>query len=155
MAEKPLRATIEVPIGDDDVAVDINWRVIEQVERVFGVLADLVASDILVNYPTRHKVAEVIALWCAGPDHRRKDVIEEVMTADTKTLQRYIGAIQGAVLYVLRHVEKDQMEKLAAGEDLDDDERGDEPEQIDVEDEPKKGKGKTKGAKRSPDSATE
>ena len=124
MAEKPLRATIEVPIGDDDVAVDINWRVIEQVERVFGVLADLVASDILVNYPTRHKVAEVIAL-------------------------------QGAVLYVLRHVEKDQMEKLAAGEDLDDDERGDEPEQIDVEDEPKKGKGKTKGAKRSPDSATE
>lgn len=150
MAGKPLRGSVEIPIQDDELSIDINWRVIEQVERVFGVLADLVASEVLVRNPTRHKVAEVIALWCSGHGMRRRDIIEEVMTADADDLQRYIGAIQGAVLYVLRHIDRDQMRKLAAGEDLDD---GDDEEGED--DDSKKKAVATPAEKPSADSATE
>lgn len=138
---KPLKSTLEIPLDDDEILVDVNWRVIEQVERVFGTLADLVASDTLVNNPRRHTVAEVIALWAQSRGYRRREVLEMVMTSDHQTLQRYIGAIQGAVLFVLRHVDEKDMKRLASGLDLDD--------QEEAEEKPKKGKEKPKASRPS------
>lgn len=142
---KPLKSTLDVPLGGDEITIDVTYRVIEQVERVFGTLADLVASETLVNNPRRHLVAEVIALWAAGRGYRRRQVIEEVSTCDHHTLQRYIGAIQGAVLFVLRHVDEKDMKRLAEGLDLEDEEEGEQ----DPEEKPKKGKEKPKASRRS------
>ena len=119
MPEKPLRKTLELPIFDDTVEVDVDFRLIETVERVFGTVADIVAGDTLVHNPRRYQIAEVIASWVRSREHKRKDVHEHVITAPPERLQVYIGAIQGAVLYSLSYVSEDELDKLARGEDLD------------------------------------
>lgn len=118
---KPMRKTLELEVCGQAVDVDVNWRIIEVVERTFGTVADLVASDTLVHNPMRYKVAEVIAEWVRSRELRRKDVYEYVLKCRTEELQVYIGAIQGAVLYSLSYIEEKDFDKLTQGKDLDPD----------------------------------
>lgn len=119
---KPLKATLEIPYDGDYVSVDIDWRVIEQVERIYGDLADTVAGKTLVNNPLRHKIAEVISSWLSSKGYKKRDVYQEVILADKDTVRAYVGCIQGAVLYMLRYINDEQLVILMKGEDLPDDE---------------------------------
>lgn len=116
---KPLKASIQIPYDDDDINIDIDWRVLEQVERVYGDLAEKIATETLVINPMRHKIAEVISSWLSAKGYKKRDVYQYVITSDAKTLGRYVGSIQGAILYMLRHITDEQLVTLMRGEDLD------------------------------------
>lgn len=141
--QKPIRANITLPLYDEEYTIEVNWNVVELVERNFGVIADLV-PEMLVTKPMRFQVADVIVEWLAGvqKDYKRREIREAVITSDHDTLQKYVGAIQGAVLYTLRHISEDELQKLTAGQDLEDDQEVEEQ----VAKKPKR--------KRSPSSAT-
>lgn len=115
---KNIRETLEVEVCGETVSLDISWRIIEIVERTFGAVADLVASETLVNTPTRYQVAEVISEWVKDRSLPKSKVRESVMMASQEALQSYIGAIQGAVLYSLSYIDEDQLDTLTGGEDL-------------------------------------
>lgn len=118
MAKQPIRNNIELEIAGEEVNLDITWRLIEIVERTFGAVADLVASDTLVRNPTRYQVAEVIAEWCQGGNLKKSTIRQEVMTARPDRLQVFIGAIQGAILYSLDYIDAEQLDTLTNGQDL-------------------------------------
>lgn len=115
---KNIRETLEVEVCGETVSLDIDWRVIEIVERTFGAVADLVASDTLVHTPTRYQVAEVISEWVKDRTLPKSKVRESVMLAGQEALQTYIGAIQGAVLYSLSYIDEEQLDALTQGKDL-------------------------------------
>lgn len=129
MAKKPpMRANIDLEVCGEEVSFDIDWRIIEIVERTFGAVADLVASDVLVRNPTRYQVADVIIEWIRGTNLKKSDVRQYVMTASQEELQTYIGAIQGAVLYSLSYIDEEQLDLLTQGQDLPDEEEEGEEE---------------------------
>lgn len=126
MAKKPpMRSSIELEVDGEEVEFNIDWQVIEIVERTFGAVADLVASDVLVRNPTRYQVADVMQEWLRGTNLKKSDVRKAVMTASQEQLQSYIGAIQGAVLYSLDYIDEEQLDLLTQGEDLADESEGD------------------------------
>lgn len=124
---KPIRANITLPLYEDEFTIEVNWNIIERVERNFGVIADLV-PEMLVTKPMRHQVADVIVEWLASvqTQYKRREIREAVITSDHEVLQKYVGAIQGAVLYTLRHISEDELLKLTAGQDLDEEEEAEE-----------------------------
>jgi len=114
-----IRETLEVEVAGETVSLDIDWRVIEIVERTFGAVADLVATDTLVNAPTRHQIADVISEWVKSREMPKSKIRESVMLASQELLQSYIGAIQGAILYSLSYITEEQLDTLTGGDDLD------------------------------------
>jgi len=126
---KPLRKNIDLTISGETVSVSVDWEVIEIVETVFGGMADLVVTDTLVNYPPRHKVADVICQWVAksNPGKDKAEVRSEVITARHTDFSAYVGAIQGAVLYSLREIDESQLDDLTSGKDLDEGEGDGDP----------------------------
>lgn len=125
-----IRETLEIEVKGETVSLDIDWRVIEIVERTFGSVADLVVSDTLVNSPTRYQIADVISEWVKSRDMPKSQVREAVMLASQELLNEYIGAIQGAVLYSLNYITEEQLDKLTSGDDLEGEEsEGSEDEQ--------------------------
>jgi len=126
---KQLKKTIELEIDGQEVTLDVTWKIIEIVERTCGSVADIVASEILVNNPMRHQVAEIVSEWVRSGTMRKKDVKEYVMTCGADDFMRYVGSIQGAVLYSLKYIDTSQLEALTQGHDLptetsDDEEEG-------------------------------
>lgn len=113
-----LKKQIELVIDGHTVSVDVNWQVIATVEQVFGTIADLVASDVLVYSPLRYQVADVICQWVKSRDLRENEIREYVMTCGHDDLNVFIGAIQGAVLYSLNYIEEDEFDRLTKGQDL-------------------------------------
>lgn len=127
---KQLRKTLEVPIFDEPVLVDVSFRIIEVVERIYSTNADMVSVDL--GNPVRvqrHKVAAVMAEWLRGREkelgHSRAEIIEHVTTAPPDRLNVYVGSIQGAILYSLKYINDDQLAALSRGEDLPDDDDDD------------------------------
>jgi hypothetical protein len=124
MAQRQLKKTLEIPLPDDStVSINVDFRIIEIVERVYNQNADIVASVDLANPARmlRSKIAMVISDWVALRDtgFRRQDIKEFVMTARPEKLNVFSGCIQAAVLYSLKYIDDAQFEKLSKGQDLD------------------------------------
>jgi len=122
---KSLRKTIELEFGETEVSLDVTERLVEIVERTCGQVADIVASDLLVNNPMRYQVAEIIPEWLrvAGSGNISKAKVKKhVMTCNYEQFIQYVGAIQGVVLYSLQYIDQDQLDTLAQGQDLTDEE---------------------------------
>lgn len=119
-----LRKSIEVEVLDQTVSIDVDWRIIDVVETVYDMRAEYVA--VLLQNPVKIKrkdIADVLTSWLAPriQSISRKAIREAVLLADDEPLTRYIGAIQGAVLYALRKIDGHEFDRLIAGRDLDDD----------------------------------
>ena len=120
---KQLRKTLEIPLPDGDTAaVDVNFRIIEIVERVYNSSADVVASVDLASPRSmlRSKIAAVIVDWLTTTevDFKRSELREHIITAEPKLLNVYSGCIQAAVLYSLKYIDEEQFDLLSKGKDL-------------------------------------
>lgn len=119
-----LRKTITLPVGDDEFEIDVDFRVLEIIERVYDMRAEYVAGLLEQDHRIRRtQVAEIILGWLSQRSdalvgRRRLDVLEEVTTASEEVLRRYVGAIQGAILFSLKRLSEEDLEKLSRGEDL-------------------------------------
>lgn len=120
-----MKKTLELPLPDgDSITMDVNFRIIEIVERVYQRNADLVVSVDLASpqLMLRSKIAEVIADWVAlrQTTYKRSEIKEHVMTRQPNELNVYAGCIQAAVMYSLKYIDDDQFAMLTRGEDLED-----------------------------------
>lgn len=120
---KHLRKTLEIPLPDGEVAVvDVNFRIIEIVERIYDTNADVVASINLASPEKmlRSKIAAVIVEWLSTVEtnFKRSEIREYVMTAEPKLLNVYSGCIQAAVLYSLKYINDEEFKQLSSGKDL-------------------------------------
>lgn len=122
---KPIRKTIDLPLYDDEVSIDVTFEILEIVERVYEMRAEYVAARLQPQHPVailRKDVAAVAVGWLTPRvlSHTRQEIREYVMTANAETLNRYIGAIQAAILYSLKEISDEEFEALSKGQDLDD-----------------------------------
>lgn len=119
-----LKKTLELVISGKTIPIDVDFRVIEVVERVYGANADLVASVDLANpiRVQRYKVANVIANWLSALNTglNRDEIKEAVVTASIEELTKFTGAIQAAILFSLKYIDDEQFAALARGDDLPD-----------------------------------
>lgn len=120
---RQLKKTLEIPLPDGEVAVvDVNFRIIEIVERIYDTNADVVASVNLASPAKmlRSKIAAVIVEWLSTveTDFKRSEIREYVMTAEPKLLNVYSGCIQAAVLYSLKYINDEEFKQLSSGKDL-------------------------------------
>lgn len=144
---KQMKKTLELPLPDGDVlTMEVTFRIIEIVERVYQRNADMVVSIDLANpqLMLRSKIADVIAEWISmrHTEWKRSEIREWVITRPPLELNVYAGCIQAAVMYSLKYIDDAQFAKLIRGEDLD------EPEDKKAEDKKSKGKGKAPAASR-------
>lgn len=129
-----LRKAITLPIQLDDsieeVIINVDWDILEKVERVYNTSAEYVAAQILLNvaHVQRRHVAQILCLWCQGKTKLKQvEITEAVQTADQDQLYRYIGMIQAAVLWSIRGADGKpmindiQFDALVEGKDLEDD----------------------------------
>lgn len=119
---KPLRQSIELPIGEGSIALEVTFRILEIVERHYDLRAEFVGKFILENDARikRSDVAKIIMAWLdvIGEKSDREEVFEAVLTASDEKLRKYVGAIQGAIFYSLREITADELKALARGEDI-------------------------------------
>lgn len=119
-----LRHAITLPLGDDEVELDVDFRLLALIERGFDMRAEYVAGLLELDHRIRRsQVADVIVAWIAErtdalAGRRRIDVLEEITTAPEETFRRYVGALQGAIQFSLRKITDEELEKLSRGEDL-------------------------------------
>jgi len=144
-----MKKTLELPLPDGEtLTMEVTFRIIEIVERVYQKNADMVVSVDLASpiHMLRSKIADVISEWVATrqTNFKRSEIREFVITRQPMDLNVYAGCIQAAVMYSLKYIDDDQFAKLTRGEDLD------EPT---PKKESKRGKGKAPAA--SSKSATE
>ena len=122
--KRQLKKTLDLPLPDGETTtINVDFRIIEIVERVYNQNADLVASIDLATPARmlRSKVAAVIVEWLATKEtgFKRSEIKEFVITAPPPMLNVFSGCIQAAVLYSLKYIDEDQFDRLARGEDLD------------------------------------
>lgn len=121
---KQMKKTLDLPLPDgDSLTMEVTFRIIEIVERVYNQNADLVVSIDLAtpSRMLRSKIADVIAEW-VGTRHtnfKRSEIREFVITRPPDELNVYAGCIQAAVMYSLKYINDDEFAKLTRGEDLD------------------------------------
>jgi hypothetical protein len=127
MAE--LRKTIELPVFDEHVTLDVTWRLSQIVESTYNMSALHVATNILTStvYIQRRHVAEIIAQWVSLKKAKwtRSALLEHVHTCSPSRLAVYIGCIQAVVLYTIqsdegdrRLISEDSFDLLSQGKDL-------------------------------------
>ena len=106
---KALKRTLTLPIFDQEVVVDVDFRVIEVVERTFDMSADAVIAMFGdTRRVQRHKVADVIVGWLAFHDlgAKRRDIREFVMRSSPDHLTLYVSSIYAALLFTLRRLRR-------------------------------------------------
>ena len=126
---KNLRQAVEIPLGDKTASVDVSFRILEIVERVYDLRADFIKivlqSERLIK---RSDIARVVIGWleASRAEFDREETLEIIMTAPESDIRKYVGAIQGAIMYSLRECTEEELEALARGEDIrtDEDEEG-------------------------------
>lgn len=112
----------------DALALDVDFHLIEVVERAWGMSADGVIAELqIVERIPRFRVAEVLLGWLAnrGPlpsidpgdgkpprPATRAELREEVMTAPPELFYRYAVTVQSALLYCLRHMDDEKWEEV-------------------------------------------
>ena len=127
-----LRKTIVIPLStyedSDEVIINVNWDILEKVERVYGTSSEYVAVQILPNimHVQRNKISQILQLWCQGKTELKQvEIAEAVQTASQEQFIQYIGMIQAAILWSIRGpdglplISDENFEKLIAGQDLD------------------------------------
>jgi hypothetical protein len=124
-----LRKSVMLPIGGTEIRIPVDWQVLEVVERVWDMAADMV--PLVLADPRkvkRSKIAECILEWMDLHDGysqcglSREAAREAIITADFQTvINRLVGAIQGAVLYMIKRISAEEFETLSRGEGLGDD----------------------------------
>ncbi|HEU4617823.1 MAG: hypothetical protein LOD94_04730 [Gammaproteobacteria bacterium] len=129
---RTVRKTITFPIFDEDVTIDIDWRIVEAAERAYRDAGDRIvnADNIAISLGTpagmsRSRIADVLIEWMrlqqVMPEGRKRvEVREHIVTARPERLNRYAGCIQGAILYALSYIDERQLRILERGEDLSD-----------------------------------
>lgn len=130
--KQSLRKSIVLPIqlenSIEEVLINVDWDILEKVERVYNTSAEYVAAQILINvaHVQRRHVAQILCLWCQGKTKLKQvEITEAVQTADQDQLYRYVGMIQAAVLWSIRGADgkplitDKQFDQLVNGEDID------------------------------------
>lgn len=118
---KPLRQSVSIPIGKSSISVEVTFRILEIVERVYDIRADYVKLALqLDKYIKRTDVSNVLLGWLevVGEKIDREEVFETVMTCEEATLRKYVGAIQGAIMYSLKECTEEELQQLADGKDI-------------------------------------
>lgn len=124
-----LKKRITIAIAGEEIDVDVNMRIIEIAERIYDFNADVIASVLLVDL-ARVKLTQLADLICEWippqkyqqHDLRRKDLRNGVYTATPDELRKLTGCVQAALLFCRRHIDEEEMQTLARGEDLPDSE---------------------------------
>jgi len=117
-----LKTTVVVRLFDEEFEFDVDFRIIEIVERVFDSNVDLCAHVYLATNPKLTQVAEIVYQWLRlkSNQHSRDAVKGEIYGMAREDLQKVVGAIQGACAFMRKQVGEDELKKLADGKDLDD-----------------------------------
>lgn len=121
MAEKTLRKSILLTVLEEEVSVDVDFRLLELLERVFDAGSVDRVVPLLVD-PTsvpRSKVADVIAdllMRKASNKLTRSEIREDVITSDLPTVYSgNVAALFAAACYALKQVGSDEFDKINAG----------------------------------------
>lgn len=124
---RDLKRTLVIPVLDQEVTVDVDFRVIETIERVFDMNADAVVALFSDSRKVqRNKVADVIVGWLAFKDLgvKRRDIREAVITATPDLMSLYTTSIYAALLFVLNYYDRNdpvenakKFDELIAGPD--------------------------------------
>lgn len=104
-----LKKTLVLPVLDQEVAVDVDFRVIEIVERTFELSADAVIT--LLNDSRRvqrNKVADIVVSWLEYRELglKRREIREYVMRAAPELLAVYVTSIYASLLFMLNYYDK-------------------------------------------------
>jgi hypothetical protein len=134
-----MKKTIIVPISGEEIIVNVDFSIIEKVERVYNCTAEVAAAIHLTDMMRirRTHIAQIICLWVQGKTELKQSVVNEyVQTCAQNQLYKFAGMIQAAILFSIRGedgqplITSEQFDKLINGEDLE---------------EPPKGEGNQKG----------
>jgi hypothetical protein len=122
-----IKKTIIIPIFDDEIIVNVDFSIIEKVERVYDKTAENVAAFDLVNIARirRSQIAQVICLWVQGKTTIKTSLVNEaIQTCSQTDLYRFVGMIQAAILYSIRGqdgkplITSEQFDALVSGQDI-------------------------------------
>lgn len=106
--QQPLRKSLVLAVCGQEIAVEIDFRFIETMERVFGQSADmLIPLFIDVGQVQRRHTADVIAELIGrkvGVELKRAEVREFVITATADEYFVLATQLQLALLFILRHM---------------------------------------------------
>jgi len=113
---KPLRKTLELDLFGEPVPVDVDFRVVEIVERAFNASADDLIRPLasLAGVQRRH-VADVICDWVTrvpNLGYRRQEIREHVMTAPASQYYLWVAQISNALLYTLKHMTDEEFDRI-------------------------------------------
>lgn len=113
---KPLRKTLEFALFGELVPVDVDWRVIEVIERTFNTSADaLIGHFVTMERVQRRHVADVLCDLLARKGDlawKRGEIREHVMTADAADFYQWVAQINTALLYALKHMTDEEFDRV-------------------------------------------
>jgi hypothetical protein len=113
---KPLRKTLEIELFGEPVPVDIDFRVVEILERGFNRPADeLIRPLSTMTGVQRRHVADVICDWVARVPNlgwKRLEIREHVMTAPPEVYYRWVAQLSTALLYCLKHMSDEEFDRI-------------------------------------------
>lgn len=114
---KLLRKTLVLNLCGEEVAVEVDFRLVEAFERGFGVSADalLEVFSNKVRVQRRH-VAEVLVEVMARmrPEWKRADVREEALTLSPIDFAVLVSQLNTGLLFTLRQMTPEEFDAIAA-----------------------------------------
>lgn len=109
-----LRKTLVLEVLGEEVTVDVDFRMIETMERVFGQSADMLIPLFTdVGQVQRRHVADVVAELLGRKltvTLKRQDVREYIITAPAEDYFVIATQLQLALLFILKHMAADQFD---------------------------------------------
>jgi hypothetical protein len=117
MTAKPLRRVLDIELLTAEFKVDVDFRLIEVLERAFGMSADALVDIFLQRMRVqRRHVADVLAeiLPRAGATQTRTEIREAVITLDLEAFAVLVSQLQAALLFIIKHMTPEEFDKVSS-----------------------------------------
>lgn len=115
---KPLRKSLTLELLDQVHTVEVDFRLIELMERAFNQSADMIlTSFVVVEKVQRRHVADIVAEMLGRKldvNLKRSDIREAVLTMDTEPYIALAVQIQAALLFILKHMTGEEYDQTMA-----------------------------------------
>jgi hypothetical protein len=111
-----LRKSLVLEILGEEVAIEVDFRLVELFERVWNAPADkLVPLFMAMDGVQRNKVADAMADLIgrkAGVEMTRTQIREAVITAPAVEFYGWVGLFSNALLFTLRHMTGEEYDQV-------------------------------------------
>lgn len=120
-ASEGLKKTLTLFVLEREFQVEINFRIVDVIERAFDRSADAVLMMFAQNNIgsiRRGQIADVIASWLleSGADVKVRDVREYVLTSPAEQIAPFYGQVMAALLYATRAIDSAGFDTLVSSD---------------------------------------